>query len=219
MSSVVPNVSWADRMSSNVMRDGNRSTSLTVYEVPVLYSIHVISRSLEDSTKYVPFVRVNETAKATHRYQIKNLGLGAVLIDLSVHVSYVEAVSWDITISFSQNNGVNCSAPNDSYAVKTHSKEHETNQEQTSVSVSSAVMIHYNESRYHSAMGSRFHTAKCGFFRRYKDRMMENVPPSDVTAQEPLENQSEQESDHKQKLLQDFLVDPLNGMMFYPKMY
>ncbi|XP_069591340.1 integrin alpha-L isoform X3 [Ranitomeya imitator] len=274
MSSVVPNVSWADRMSSNVMRDGNRSTSLTVYEVPVLYSIHVISRSLEDSTKYVPFVRVNETAKATHRYQIKNLGLGAVLIDLSVHVSYVEAVSWDITISFSQNNGVNCSAPNDSYAVKTHSKEHETNQtwhctmdpsgemdvdlsgqlqpmttweEQTSVSVSSAVMIHYNESRYHSAMGSRFHTAKvvtqveflvvpdhtlyivggtvggvfvlillsillykCGFFRRYKDRMMENVPPSDVTAQEPLENQSEQESDHKQKLLQDFLVDPLN---------
>ncbi|XP_073402388.1 integrin alpha-L-like isoform X2 [Dendrobates tinctorius] len=274
MSSVVPNVSWADRTAGNVMRDGNRSTSLTVYEVPVLCPVHVISRSLEDSTKYVPFIRVNETAMATHRYQIKNLGLGAVLIGLTVHVSYVEVVSWDISISFSQNNGVICLAHNDSSAVQTHSKEHKTNQtwrctmdssgkidvilsgqlqpitmweEKMSASVSSTVMIHYDESRYHSDMGSRFHTAqvmtqvelllvpdhtlyivggtvggvfflillsillyKCGFFRRYKDRMMEKVSPSDVTAHEPLENQSEQESDNKLKLLQDFLVDPLN---------
>ncbi|XP_073505145.1 integrin alpha-L isoform X2 [Phyllobates terribilis] len=278
MSSVVPNVSWADRMAGHVMRDGNRTTNVTVYEVPVLYPIHVISRSLEDSTKYIPFIRPNETAMATHRYQIKNLGLGAILIDVSVHVSYLEGVSWDVTISLSQNNGVICSAPNDSSAVKTHGKGHETNQtwrctmntsgemdvglsgqlqsmtmwkDPMSASVSSAVMIHYDQSRYHSDMGSRFHAAqvvtqveflvvpdhtmyivggtvggvivlillsillyKCGFFKRYKDRMMENVPPSDETGHDPLENQSE-ESDNKQKLLEDFLVDPLHGVMFY----
>ncbi|KAM4025398.1 integrin alpha-L isoform 1-T1 [Anomaloglossus baeobatrachus] len=277
LSSLVANVSWADRfLATIVMRDGNRTTGITEYEVPVLYPIHIISRSsLEDSTKYVPFISANETAMVTHRYQIKNLGLNAVPMFLNVHVSNMEVVSWHFNISLSQDDGVICSVPNDSFAVKTLGKGHKTNQTwhctmdrsgdvdvrisgplqpittweaPSSVNVSSAVQILYDGRRYHSDMGGRFHSAqvvtqvellvvpdhtmyivggtvggvvvfillsillyKCGFFKRYKDRMMENVPPSDTTVDEPLGHLSEEEKDNHVKLLEHFLENPLEG--------
>lgn len=257
MFSIVSNVSWADRtlLTINVTSDGNQTSSSVDHEVPVLYPIHVISRSLEDSTKYVPFLNQEDRTTAAHKYQIQNLGLTAVPVHLSVSVSSFEAgVTWDFIISSAQNSNVNCSEFNDSNAEKTEtvsvqrwrcimdgSSEMNINiagllqltntwKEERSVRVRSAVMIQYDELRYHSDMGSIFHTAqvvtqvqllvspdhtvyiaggtaggvivmvlisfllyKCGFFKSYKDRMMEDTKAAEqlMGPQEPLTSNSE----------------------------
>ncbi|KAM3910002.1 integrin alpha-L-like [Leptodactylus fuscus] len=252
--SIVPNVSWTDHilMAINVTSEsnGNITVSSAEDEVPVLYPIHVISRSLEDSTKHIPFTSQKQNATAAHRYQIQNLGFDPVSIDLTVSVSsYVaqsDGVSWDFIISSSKDSGVICSEHDESAANQTQSlktrtivnqtwhcamdgsaemtvmitgllKPMDTWKEERSVSVRSAVLIRYNELRYHSDMGGTFHTAqvvtqvellvpleytvyivggtvgglvmmvlisfllyKCGFFRRYKDRMMDELPPNET---------------------------------------
>ncbi|XP_075705338.1 integrin alpha-L-like isoform X2 [Rhinoderma darwinii] len=253
MFGTVSNVSWADHivLAVSVSSDdyGNKTSISEEFKVPVLYPLHVISRSLEDSTKYVPIMNQNQRKTAAHRYQIQNLGLNTVPVNLSISVSLYEAwkagVIWSFNISSPQDPGVFCSMLNDSSAVQIHSKEPETNASrqawgcimdgfsemnihitgllrathewkvERSVSVRSAVMIQYNELRYHSDMGNMFHAAqvvtqvellvapdhtfyiaggtagglivvvlislllyKCGFFKRYKDRMMD-APSSD----------------------------------------
>ncbi|KAG8544120.1 hypothetical protein GDO81_023059 [Engystomops pustulosus] len=74
MFSVVSNVSWAERifLAVNVTSesDGNTTLFSAEDEVPVLYPLQVISRSLEDSTKYVPFTNHDEEETAVHRYQV-----------------------------------------------------------------------------------------------------------------------------------------------------
>ncbi|XP_066433262.1 integrin alpha-L-like isoform X2 [Eleutherodactylus coqui] len=251
MFSIVSNVSWPDRilLAVNVTSHENQTSSGAEYEVPVLYPIHIIVRSLEESTKHVPFISQDSRATAAHGYQIQNLGLRAAPINLRVSVSPYEArmksVSWDFFISFSQDSNVKCSEFSDSSAIQTQRKTIYTITNQTwhcimntsgemtinitgplkpmnpwkkaeSVSMRSEVTIQYDGLRYYSDMGSTFHAAqlvtqvellvspdhtlyivggtvggvmalillsfllyKCGFFKRYKDRMMEDLPLHD----------------------------------------
>ncbi|XP_040297058.1 integrin alpha-L-like isoform X2 [Bufo bufo] len=245
--SIVSNVSWAEHilLAVNVTSDGNETSSFTEEEVPVLYPIHIISRSLEDSTKHMAFSGPETSAAASHRYQIQNLRVSAVAINVSVSM-WTEGVNWDFVILSSQNSNVTCPELHKSSANQTHSEKTETLANQTwscildasgeisinitgllkptntwkvasSVKVRSAVTVQYNQLRYHSDTGNMYHTAqvvteveilvlpdyteyfvggavggiimmalisfllyKCGFFKRYKDRMMEDVPSSDT---------------------------------------
>ncbi|XP_044130316.1 integrin alpha-L-like, partial [Bufo gargarizans] len=185
--SIVSNVSWAEhiRLAVNVTSDGNENSSVTEEEVPVLYPIHIICRSLEDSTKHMAFINLETSAAASHRYQIQNLRVSAVAINVSVSM-WTENVNWDFVILSSQNSNVTCPELHESSANQTHSEKTETIANQTwscildasgeisinitgllkpwkvagSVNVRSAVTIQYNPLRYHSDTGSMHHTAQ-----------------------------------------------------------
>ncbi|XP_069841146.1 integrin alpha-L-like [Dendropsophus ebraccatus] len=191
--SIVSNMSWADHvlLAINVTSesDGNVTSSRT--EVPVLYPIHIITRSLEDSSKHITFTKEDNKATAAHRYQIQNLGRYTIPVNLSVSVSSYEAlmegVKWDFIISSSQKSCVNGPDLSHSSAIQTLSKKTETTMNKTwqcivdqsadlfinitgllkptntwkvekLLSVRSAVLIQYNQLRYHS--DNLYHTAQ-----------------------------------------------------------
>ncbi|XP_040190976.1 integrin alpha-L-like [Rana temporaria] len=192
MFGIVSNVSWADRVRLSFQvtseNDGNETSmrNKVTRDLPVLYPINIISRRVENSTKYLRFIKKEDQSDVTHAYQIQNLGSSLVDTEFGVTVrtpvKETDDLVWDYHVTRWVSSG-SCEEPDLSQTPEGTTKlpgdqmflcrveQHGTINIQVtgtlrarhpwkamkSVNLSTEVMIGYNETRYHSQLGRKFH--------------------------------------------------------------
>ncbi|XP_077305921.1 integrin alpha-L-like [Lithobates pipiens] len=192
MFGIVTNVSWPDRVQLSFQvtseNDGNKTnvTNKVTRDIPVLYPINIISRRVENSTKYILFTKKEERSNVTHAYQIQNLGSSLVDTEFMVTVrtpgEETGDLVWDYHVTRWVTSG-SCEEPDLNQVPEGSTKlpgnqvflcrveQHGTINiqvtgilrprhawtETKSVNLSTEVMVGYNETRYHSQLGRKFH--------------------------------------------------------------
>lgn len=192
MFGIVTNVSWPDRVQLTFQvtseNDGNKTsmTKKVTRDIPVQYPINIISRRVENSTKYLRFIKKEEQSDVTHVYQIQNLGSSLVDTEFRVTVRTPEEETddlvWDYHVTRWVTSG-SCEESDLSQALEGSTKlpgnqmflcrvgqygtiniqvtgtlrPRHVWTETKSVNLSTEVMVGYNETRYHSQLGRKFH--------------------------------------------------------------
>ncbi|KAM9305065.1 integrin alpha-L [Gastrophryne carolinensis] len=167
MFGIFPQYDWSERVQLHVGvtsendRNPSNMTKRRSLDIPALYPIDVYARSLENYTKYLRFMGRGERSTCRHVYQIKSQGGSAVPARFTVRVSTPAAESgglyWKYCVtsqtfrcSVEQSGTIDLQvtgvlAPTRAWTVETLE------------SLRSSVTIEYNESRYHSHLGGKFH--------------------------------------------------------------
>ncbi|XP_068100219.1 integrin alpha-L [Hyperolius riggenbachi] len=140
MFGVISNISWPDQVvltinitSNNEGNKTNTKNKVTA-NIPVLRPISVISRSLENSTKYLNYTEKEEQRIMTHGYEIENLAVSGVPAYFNVTVMSPPAeicgLTWDYCLTIWASNGSceqlmpskspkECNGPSESWENKT----------------------------------------------------------------------------------------------------
>ncbi|XP_053551175.1 integrin alpha-L [Bombina bombina] len=187
-------VSWAESVQIEVIVSSENEKNETFFDnrvmrnIPVLYPINVITRSLDKSMKFVKFSDNTKTSFLNHSYEIMNLLSSAVAPEVTIYVtipmSLPAGLEWDIQGIQMKPTG-NCVPVNKTEILQSAQTTSRNMfvcmvqrltvsyidlvgvlritkkwQEQTFVSVNSSVTISFNESHYHRDKTQNFHTAQ-----------------------------------------------------------